>query len=82
MFTVENLSQCWGDVAAAQEKLQRGRGSMRDILNLEDLPDIQPDTGELDHMRLQEFVPWHQVRHLIYTHAQFMIYPVYIYIYL
>ena len=32
------------------------KGSMRDVLQLEDLPDITPDSDDLNHMRVQELV--------------------------
>ena len=46
-----------GDDTKVNEALQKSRGSMRDVLDLDELPCVEgEDTGELKHMRIHELV--------------------------
>lgn len=45
-----------GNEEAAIEAMQRTRGSMREVLELVDIPEIDENDPELDHMRLTELV--------------------------
>ena len=49
---------CPGKTKEVEDLLQHDKGSMRDVLQLEDLPDITPDSDDLNHMRVQELVSW------------------------
>lgn len=50
-----------GDLEAASAMIQRSRGTMQDALQLQDLPEIQQDTDDLNHMRLEQFAPCYQI---------------------
>ena len=47
-----------GDLEATLEKIQRSRGSMTQVLQLQEMPEIEPDEPELHHMRIEKLVPW------------------------
>ena len=46
-----------GNLDDAQEAMCGSRGSMKSVLELMDVPEIEGDTADLDHMRTSHFAP-------------------------
>ena len=57
-FLIGWTTSASGNEKQALEQLQRNRGSMAAVLQLQELPEIEADSSDLNHMRVQEFVTW------------------------
>ena len=56
IFFIGWTTSASGNEKQALEQLQRNRGSMAAVLQLQELPEIEPDSSDLNHMRVQELV--------------------------
>ena len=45
-----------GNEDAVEQKLQRCRRSMDEVLSLQDIPEVEQETEELKHMRIHKLV--------------------------